>query len=72
MRDAPEPASEEVKRRIREGGERARAEAEARKKAAAAAQPSGGAALPKEVGGRDGPDPARYGDWEVKGVASDF
>jgi len=25
-----------------------------------------------EVGGRDGPDPVRYGDWEVKGIASDF
>ena len=65
-------ADEEVKRRIREGGERARAEAEARKKAAARDHPAGGAALPKEVSGRAGPDPARYGDWEVKGVASDF
>jgi hypothetical protein len=27
---------------------------------------------PKELNGRDGPDPARYGDWEVKGIASDF
>jgi len=27
---------------------------------------------PKEVGGRDGPDPVRYGDWENKGIASDF
>ena len=27
---------------------------------------------PKEVAGRDGPDPARYGDWEKKGIASDF
>ncbi len=26
----------------------------------------------KETGGRNGPDPARYGDWEVKGIASDF
>lgn len=25
-----------------------------------------------EVSGRDGPDPVRYGDWEVKGIASDF
>jgi hypothetical protein len=30
------------------------------------------AARPKELNGRDGPDPARYGDWEVKGLASDF
>jgi hypothetical protein len=27
---------------------------------------------PKELHGRGGPDPARYGDWEVKGIASDF
>ena len=29
-------------------------------------------ALPKEHGGRAGPDPVRYGDWENKGIASDF
>ncbi len=27
---------------------------------------------PKEVGGREGPDPVRYGDWENNGIASDF
>ena len=27
---------------------------------------------PKEIRGRNGPDPVRYGDWEVKGIASDF
>jgi hypothetical protein len=27
---------------------------------------------PEESHGRKGPDPARYGDWEVKGIASDF
>ena len=26
----------------------------------------------KEVGGREGPEPTRYGDWEVNGLASDF
>lgn len=25
-----------------------------------------------ELGGRDGPEPVRYGDWEKKGVAVDF
>jgi hypothetical protein len=25
-----------------------------------------------EVGGREGPDPARFGDWEKGGIASDF
>jgi hypothetical protein len=27
---------------------------------------------PNEVGGRGGLDPARYGDWETNGIASDF
>ncbi|UCI08480.1 DUF1674 domain-containing protein [Mesorhizobium sp. B1-1-8] len=30
------------------------------------------AALPKEIGGRGGKEPSRYGDWEVKGLTSDF
>lgn len=47
---------------------RALAEAEERrKKAQAEAQ-----VLPKELGGRDGPEPVRYGDWEKKGIAIDF
>ncbi|EET47519.1 DUF1674 domain-containing protein [Thalassobium sp. R2A62] len=29
-------------------------------------------ALPKELGGRDGPEPVRFGDWEKKGIAVDF
>ncbi len=28
--------------------------------------------LPKEIGGRGGAEPTRYGDWEVNGLASDF
>jgi hypothetical protein len=48
--------------------QRALAEAEARRAAAAAnAQP-----VPKESGGPKGPEPTRYGDWENKGIASDF
>jgi hypothetical protein len=27
---------------------------------------------PKETSGRPGPEPTRYGDWEAKGLASDF
>ncbi len=46
--------------------QRALAEAEARRQAAAAER------RPEELGGRGGLDPARYGDWEVKGLASDF
>jgi hypothetical protein len=45
---------------------RALAEAEARRKAAV--DPD----RPKELGGRDGPEPVRYGDWEKKGIAVDF
>lgn len=46
--------------------QRALAEAEARRKAAKAPD------LPTELGGRDGPEPVRYGDWEKKGLAVDF
>ncbi|MCA0041889.1 DUF1674 domain-containing protein [Celeribacter litoreus] len=28
--------------------------------------------MPTELGGRDGPEPVRYGDWEKKGLAIDF
>jgi hypothetical protein len=27
---------------------------------------------PKEIGGPKGPEPTRYGDWEVKGRCTDF
>ncbi|WP_417743610.1 DUF1674 domain-containing protein [Salipiger sp.] len=50
--------------------QRALAEAEARR--AAAEEAARKAPAPKEYGGRDGLDPARYGDWEKKGLAIDF
>lgn len=31
-----------------------------------------GVAPPAEVGGRDGPEPTRYGDWEKNGRCIDF
>jgi hypothetical protein len=34
--------------------------------------PAKPAAMPKEIGGPKGPEPTRYGDWEVKGRCSDF
>lgn len=46
--------------------QRALAEAEERRKKAKAPD------LPTELGGRDGPEPVRYGDWERKGIAVDF
>jgi hypothetical protein len=45
--------------------QRALAEAAERRKAATPP-------LPPELGGRDGPEPVRYGDWEKKGLAIDF
>jgi hypothetical protein len=27
---------------------------------------------PKEVGGPEGPEPTRYGDWDIKGLTPDF
>ena len=47
--------------------QRALAEAEARRRTADAAPPP-----EKELGGRGGKEPVRYGDWEVKGLATDF
>ena len=52
-------------RLLSDAAKRALAEAEARRAAQAAE-------APKELGGRGGLDPARYGDWEVKGMACDF
>ena len=49
---------------------RALAEAEARRAAQEAADMAKQA--DKEIGGRDGPEPTRYGDWEAKGRISDF
>jgi hypothetical protein len=46
---------------------RALAEAEARRRTEAQKPPAA-----PESGGREGPDPARYGDWERNGIASDF
>ena len=45
--------------------QRALAEAKARREKASPA-------APKEVNGPSGPEPTRYGDWERKGIASDF
>ena len=47
---------------------RALAEAEERRRQVAAQS----SVLPREIDGRDGPEPARYGDWETKGRAVDF
>jgi hypothetical protein len=61
------PSHAEIARRIYEAGLRAKAEADERR----AREPLK-AALPEEIGGPKGPEPTRYGDWERKGIASDF
>lgn len=48
--------------------QRALAEAEERRRQRAA----DAVGAPRELGGQAGPDPARYGDWEKGGIASDF
>jgi len=55
----------EIEERRKAAAHRALAEAEERRRQA---KPP----LPPEKGGRDGPEPTRYGDWEKKGIASDF
>jgi hypothetical protein len=48
---------------------RALEEAQARR---AEAEESGQTEHPRELLGRKGLDPVRYGDWEVRGLATDF
>ncbi|RFC66841.1 MULTISPECIES: DUF1674 domain-containing protein [Mesorhizobium] len=56
----PRPLSEAARRALAEAAERRRQYKEAEAK------------VPTEKGGRGGLEPARYGDWEVKGLTSDF
>ena len=60
--DRPDPAADDLPPAAR----RALEEAEARRRAATPLD------LPPELGGREGPEPVRYGDWEKKGIAVDF
>lgn len=59
-------SEEERRAKLPKAAQRALAEADARKQA----DPE--KPLPTELGGRDGPEPVRYGDWEKKGIAVDF
>ena len=61
MSDTPETLND-----LPEAAKRALAEAEERRKKAKTQE------MPTELGGRDGPEPVRYGDWEKKGLAIDF
>jgi len=65
--ESPPPAGG-ARKPLTPAAERALAEAAAR----AAARGRSAAEAPAEVGGPSGLDPVRYGDWERKGIASDF
>lgn len=62
-KDNQPPSTQKV---LSPAAQRALAEAAERRKAQA------DIVLPVEVGGRGGADPARFGDWEIKGRAIDF
>jgi hypothetical protein len=64
--DATAPSPE--RKPLSPAAKRALEEADARRQAAAANAKS----RPKEFQGPKGPEPTRYGDWENKGIASDF
>jgi hypothetical protein len=55
-----------MKAELSDAAKRALAEAESRRRDAAPQ------ALPKEIGGGKGLEPTRFGDWEKKGITSDF
>jgi len=61
-------ATDASPRNLTPAARRALAEAQARQQVYRANE----AALPKEHGGRGGKEPGRYGDWEIKGLTSDF
>ena len=67
-RTHPSPGQDTPQKPLSPAAGRALAEAEARREKYREKE----AALPKEIGGRGGKEPGRYGDWEVKGLTSDF
>lgn len=62
--------AEEPRKDRSEAAARALAEAEARR--AAYERQAAELTRTRELNGRKGPEPVRYGDWESKGIASDF
>lgn len=58
-------------RKLSPEAQRALAEAAARRLAQSAPGPKTGE-ITKEINGPQGPEPTRYGDWERKGIISDF
>jgi hypothetical protein len=71
MDSTKQPEDAGPKRKLTPEAQRALAEAEERRRLADARR-AAGPQPPKEVDGREGPDPTRYGDWEKGGIVSDF
>lgn len=67
MTQEPENPVGKERPKLSPEAERALAEAAERRKTAQETPEA-----PREIKGRKGPEPVRYGDWEVKGIASDF
>jgi len=63
-----EQSHDPVPRKLTPEAERALAEAAARRAGREKAETE----APKEVNGRGGLEPTRYGDWEIKGLIADF
>ena len=63
-----EKPKEQPKQKLTPAAERALAEAATRR----AEIDRKAAELPEEANGPKGPEPTRYGDWERKGITSDF
>lgn len=68
MTDSTNNENHAPQRELPPAARRALAEAQARRAEAIARE----AEAPREIGGRGGNDPVRYGDWEIKGIACDF
>jgi hypothetical protein len=66
----PKAPPEPERRPLTPAAQRALAEAEERRRQQDAAREN--EVRQKELGGRAGPDPVRYGDWENGGIVSDF
>lgn len=66
VHDTPPLPTPQPKPDLPAAAQRALAEAAERRAKASALD------MPPELGGRDGPEPVRYGDWEKKGIAVDF
>ena len=66
--DSPKDGGPADKPPLTPAAERAIAEAAARRAAADGKETK----RPTEIQGRNGPEPTRYGDWEINGLAADF